>query len=243
MTRFMLQAVLAAAILTPGLGPAAARASSLGPDSWASYERRFYNPSPPDPPYQQTFFSSAEGGGTAREVSTNGDGRYDPTRPTWDIQSGATFSLATWTPGDPVLLSLTATFAFGYFDVPGVYATLFGTDGPLVESDFQGHHDPEGLVFFSFPQIQGDPPATRTEDISSFIEEIAGRYSRLGIVFSSNSANLGNIVDFDVRLVSDGFVPEPSSIVMGATAVLAGLAAIRRRGPRATRRCERRRES
>ena len=235
MMKSMARAVLTAAILIPGLGSAAARAEWVRPDSWASYERRFHNWPPPEAPYEETFFSSGEGGGIRREIWFNDDTRGDPPPDTWDIQAGATFSLAALTPGDPVILSLTAIFAFGALDSPDIVATFFGTNGPLVESDFLGGHDPQISVPFPFPQIMGDPPVTQSVYITSFIEEISGRYSHLGIVFSSRGENRGNLVDFDVRLGPTAFVPEPSSIVMGATAMLAGLVVTCRRGLRSER--------
>jgi hypothetical protein len=190
-----------------------------------------------------TSFSSGKGGGDARQVSYSDDGRYSQGFPGWDDEAGATFSLATWTPGVPVLLSLTATYANGYFNLPDVTAKLFGTNGLLTLSDFQGGHVPQDYVDFTFPFIMGDPPNTQTADITSIVQAISGQYSHLGIVFFSGGSNVGNIVDFNVRLVSDGFVPEPSSAVLGATAMLAGLAATLRRELRSDREGEHRREA
>jgi hypothetical protein len=229
MMKSMMRAALTAAILIPGLGPASAQAGWVGPDSWAIYDQQFNNATPPDGPSVETSFSSGEGGGARREVWLNQDTRGNPVPDTWDIQAGATFSLAELIPGDPVVLSLTAILAFGDTGAPSVAASLFGTNGPLVESDFLDVHDPQSFASFPLPQIMDDPPVTQGVDITAFVEEISDRYTHLGIVFSSNGDNSGNLVDFDVRLGPTIFVPEPSSVVLAAIGLAGGLGALRLR--------------
>jgi hypothetical protein len=218
--------VLAAAAMALGLGWDEVQAEWIGPNSSAYYEQRYYHPFPPDPPYKETTFDSEPGGGTARYVSYSADGRYDPTATTWNIQTGATFDLAAWAPGDPVVLSLTNSYAFANPFLPEVGVTLFGANGLLVESDFTSVHSPQDSMEFTFPRYSGEPPVTQSANITSFVEQLSGRYSRLGMVFSSAGGNVGNEVDFDVRLGPVAFIPEPSSILMGAVAVLIGLGSI-----------------
>jgi hypothetical protein len=219
--------VLAAAAIALGLGRDEVQAGWIGPNSSAYYEQRFYYPPPPDDlPHEETIFDSESGGGTARHVSFSADHRYDPTATTWNIQTGATFDPAALAPGEPVVLSLTDSFTFGYFGLPEVAVTLFGTNSLLVESDFTSVHSPQDSMEFTFPQYSEVPPITRSADITSFVEQLSGRYSRVGMVFSSAGGNLGNEVDFNVRLGPVAFIPEPSSLVMGAVAVLIGLGSI-----------------